>query len=139
MVVSFNLLPLEQHNAMCLIITDLTEHKQNQQLQDSDRRKDEFLAIARSRASQSAGANRQRGPLLNLSNQGNDETVKWACEIVDRQVKQLTRMLTICSMSADHPRENQSAQSAARSHGDSKCGGRDKPAADRIAAAPFAH
>ena len=38
-------LPLDDVLAIGLVITDLTEHKLNQQLQDSDRRKDEFLAM----------------------------------------------------------------------------------------------
>lgn len=92
-VVSFNLLPLEHHNAMCLVITDLTEHKQNQQLQDSDRRKDEFLAMLAHELRNPLAPIANAAHLLHLSNQGSDETVKWACEIVDRQVKQLTRIV----------------------------------------------
>ena len=44
-LVSFNRLPLDGVMAVCLVITDLTEHKHNRQLQDTDRRKDEFLAM----------------------------------------------------------------------------------------------
>ncbi len=92
-VVTFNLLPLEQHHAMCLIITDLTEHKQNQQLQDSDRRKDEFLAMLAHELRNPLAPIANAAHLLNLSNQGADETVKWSCEIIERQVKQLTRIV----------------------------------------------
>jgi PAS domain S-box-containing protein len=92
-LVSFNMLPLEQHNAMCLVITDLTEHKQNQQLQDSDRRKDEFLAMLAHELRNPLAPIANAANMLCLSNQGTDETVRWACEIVDRQVKQLTRIV----------------------------------------------
>jgi PAS domain S-box-containing protein len=92
-VVTFNLLPLEQHNAMCLVITDMTEHKQNQQLQDSDRRKDEFLAMLAHELRNPLAPIANAAHLLCLSNQGCDETIKWSCEIIDRQVKQLTRIV----------------------------------------------
>ena len=92
-LVSFNLLPLEQQDALCLVITNLTEHKQNQQLQDSDRRKDEFLAMLAHELRNPLAPIANAAHLLNLSNQGADETVKWSCEIIERQVKQLTRIV----------------------------------------------
>jgi PAS domain S-box-containing protein len=43
--VSLNRLPLSESNALCMVITDLTENKQNQDLQEANQRKDEFLAM----------------------------------------------------------------------------------------------
>lgn len=92
-LVSFNLMPLDGVLATCLVITDLTEHRHNQRLQDSDRRKDEFLAML---------AHELRNPLapianavqvLNLSNREQSAEVAWACDLVARQVRQLTRIV----------------------------------------------
>jgi signal transduction histidine kinase/ActR/RegA family two-component response regulator len=43
--VALNPLPLSESTALCMVITDLTEHKQNQDLQEANQRKDEFLAM----------------------------------------------------------------------------------------------
>jgi PAS domain S-box-containing protein len=43
--VALNPLPLSGSTALCMVVTDLTEHKQNQDLQDANQRKDEFLAM----------------------------------------------------------------------------------------------
>lgn len=92
-LVSFSRLPLDGFSAVCLVITDLTEHKKNQQLQDTDRRKDEFLAML---------AHELRNPLapianamhmLCLANRTRDEAVQWACDVVGRQVQQMTRIV----------------------------------------------
>lgn len=92
-LVSFNVLPLEGASALCLVLTDLTEHRENLKLQDSDRRKDEFLAML---------AHELRNPLapianavqaLTLWNSQTHQEVDWACEIVERQVSQLTHIV----------------------------------------------
>ncbi len=43
--VALNPLPLADSAALCMVVTDLTEHKQNQDLQEANQRKDEFLAM----------------------------------------------------------------------------------------------
>jgi two-component system CheB/CheR fusion protein len=91
-LVSANCLPIDLP-VLCLVITDLTEHRQNLHLKDSDRRKNEFLAML---------AHELRNPLapivnavevlLLLNTSGNGETVA-ACEIVERQVRQMVRLI----------------------------------------------
>jgi PAS domain S-box-containing protein len=92
-LVSFNRLALDGAMALCLVIADLTEHNENKSLHDTDRRKDEFLAML---------AHELRNPLAPIANAiqmlclgqtQQDETVRLACEIVDRQVKNLTRIV----------------------------------------------
>ena len=43
--VALNPLLLAESSALCMVVTDLTEHKQNQDLQEANQRKDEFLAM----------------------------------------------------------------------------------------------
>jgi PAS domain S-box-containing protein len=43
--VGLNPLPPPESTAICMVVTDLTEHKQNQDLQEANQRKDEFLAM----------------------------------------------------------------------------------------------
>ena len=92
-LVSFNLLPLDSTLAQCLVLTDLTEHHQNRDLKDTDRRKDEFLAML---------AHELRNPLAPIANAahmlcqwnaGGNADVSWACDVVERQVRQMTRIV----------------------------------------------
>jgi PAS domain S-box-containing protein len=43
--VSLSMLPLNGETSICMVVTDLTEQKQHQGLQEANRRKDEFLAM----------------------------------------------------------------------------------------------
>jgi PAS domain S-box-containing protein len=43
--VALSPLPLPASTALCMVVADLTEHKQNQDLQEANQRKDEFLAM----------------------------------------------------------------------------------------------
>ena len=45
--------------ALCMVVTDLTQQKQHQELQDANRRKDEFLAML---------AHELRNPLAPIQN-----------------------------------------------------------------------
>ena len=92
MLVSLNRLPIDLP-VLCLVVTDLTEHRQNLDLKDSDRRKNEFLAML---------AHELRNPLAPIVNavevvtllnaEGNAETIA-ACEVVGRQVRQMARLI----------------------------------------------
>jgi len=86
-------LPLEDGLAVIVIVTDLTRQRQYQELQEVNRRKDEFLAML---------AHELRNPLapivnavqvLQLRNGSHNSDVQWACEVVDRQVQQMTRIV----------------------------------------------
>jgi PAS domain S-box-containing protein len=92
-VVSFNLLPLEGVLAVCLVFTDLTEHKHNQQLLDSDRRKDEFLAMLAHELRNPLAPIANAAQMLRVWNKETNEEMHWASEVVDRQVRQLTRIV----------------------------------------------
>ena len=81
-----------QTELYCLILTDLTDQKHRDQVVVEGRRKDEFLAML---------AHELRNPLAPIRYaaerlRGADvppERVQWACEIIDRQVDQLTRLV----------------------------------------------
>jgi PAS domain S-box-containing protein len=92
-VVSFNLLDLNGVSAICLVITDLTEHRHNLQLLDSDRRKDEFLAMLAHELRNPLAPISNAAQMLNLWNQNAHQEVTWACDVVERQVRQMTRIV----------------------------------------------
>jgi len=92
-LVSFNRMPLGGITAVCLVITDLTEHKHNLRLQDSDRRKDEFLAMLAHELRNPLAPIANAARLLSLYNDGSNEEMQWACDVVDRQVRQMTRIV----------------------------------------------
>jgi signal transduction histidine kinase/CheY-like chemotaxis protein len=92
-LVSFNLLQLEKMSAVCLVITDLTEHKHNLELRDTDRRKDEFLAMLAHELRNPLAPIANAALVLSLWNQGANEEVRWACNVIDRQVRQMTRIV----------------------------------------------
>lgn len=92
-VVSFNLLPLAEMSAVCLVFTDLTEHKHNLELRDTDRRKDEFLAMLAHELRNPLAPISNAAMILGLRNQGANEEVRWACDVIERQVRQMTRIV----------------------------------------------
>ncbi len=92
-LVSFNRLPLEGVLAVCLVITDLTEHKHNQRLQDTDRRKDEFLAMLAHELRNPLAPIANAAQMLCLWSQGASDEIRSACDVVDRQVRQMSRIV----------------------------------------------
>jgi PAS domain S-box-containing protein len=85
-------LPLHDAAALCMVVTDLTEPKKHRDLQEADRRKDEFLAML---------AHELRNPLAPIQNAVAilqhygplDENVKYATEIIGRQIHHLARLV----------------------------------------------
>ncbi|MDB5342668.1 MAG: domain S-box [Schlesneria sp.] len=83
---------LGNHPAICLIVTDITKQKEHQDLQDSNRRKDEFLAML---------AHELRNPLAPISNaiailnhlMKGDDKVAYVSDIIDRQTRHLSRLV----------------------------------------------
>ena len=79
-------------SAICLIVTDVTKQKEHQDLQDSNRRKDEFLAML---------AHELRNPLAPISNaiailnhlMKGDDKVANVSDIIDRQTRHLSRLV----------------------------------------------
>ncbi|HEX4144680.1 MAG TPA: ATP-binding protein [Pirellulales bacterium] len=92
-LVSFTRLPLDDVMAVCLVITDLTEQKHNLQLQDTDRRKDEFLAMLAHELRNPLAPIANAAQMLCLWNKGADKEVQSACDVVARQVRQMTRIV----------------------------------------------
>jgi PAS domain S-box-containing protein len=92
-LVSFNLLPLDGVLAVCLVITDLAEHKHNEQLKDTDRRKDEFLAMLAHELRNPLAPISNAAQMLDLWNKGDNKDAQWACEVIGRQVRQMTRIV----------------------------------------------
>ncbi len=90
--VALSPLPLGGAAALGMIVTDLTEPKKHQDLQDASRRKDEFLAML---------AHELRNPLAPIQNgvailhrlSVSDEKLTYAREVIGRQVHQLSRLV----------------------------------------------
>ncbi len=78
--------------AICLMATDVTRQKEHQDLQDTNRRKDEFLAML---------AHELRNPLAPISNaiailnhlMKGDDKVAYVSDIIDRQTRHLSRLV----------------------------------------------
>ena len=76
----------------CLIATDLRDQKRSEELVIEGRRKDEFLAML---------AHELRNPIAPIryatarlrSGDPTPERLGWACDVIDRQVDQLTRLV----------------------------------------------
>lgn len=92
-LVTFNSLPLAGMRAVCLVVTDLTEHRHNLHLQDTDRRKDEFLAMLAHEIRNPLAPIANAAKVLQLRNRDEDKETTWACEVIERQVQQLTRIV----------------------------------------------
>ncbi len=91
--ISVGILQLQNVKAFFLVLRDLTEHRKHQALVETDRRKDEFLAML---------AHELRNPLapiasaistLGISDVKQHPVVNEVCAIVHRQVNQLTRIV----------------------------------------------
>lgn len=90
--IALNPLLLMDVPAICMIVTDLTKQKEHQVLQDSNRRKDEFLAML---------AHELRNPLAPILNavailnhlmQGDDK-LAYVSDIIERQTRHLSRLV----------------------------------------------
>lgn len=92
-LVSVNRLPLEGEPAICLVVTDLTDQRRNQQLQDTDRRKDEFLAMLAHELRNPLAPISHAARMLSLWSKDGAADVQGACEVINRQVRQLSRIV----------------------------------------------
>lgn len=90
--VALSPLPLPESQSICMVVTDLTEQKKHQDLQEINRRKDEFLAML---------AHELRNPLAPIQNAVvilqhlgvTNEKLTYAREIIDRQVHHLSHLV----------------------------------------------
>ena len=89
---TLNRIHLDENQVFCLVVTDLTDQKRQQELLVESRRKDEFLAML---------AHELRNPLAPIryvaeslrSPDVSQSKVDWAREVIDRQVTQLTHLV----------------------------------------------
>jgi PAS domain S-box-containing protein len=102
----FTPLPLEGIAAVSVMVTDLTDEKQHQQLRvaqealrhseaalrDADRRKDEFLATLAHELRNPLAPVRNAVEILRLRAPA-DPDVKWAQDVIDRQVQRMARLV----------------------------------------------
>lgn len=86
-------LPLSDLSAMSVIVTDLTGQKRYQDLQDIDRRKDEFLAMLAHELRNPLAPIANAVQMLCLTNGDADSELRWTCELIDRQVQQMTSIV----------------------------------------------
>jgi PAS domain S-box-containing protein len=85
-------LPLTEAEALCMVVTDLTDQKKREDLQEADRRKDEFLAML---------AHELRNPLAPMRNAlqimrlagDNAQAVELAKDVMDRQLRHMVRLV----------------------------------------------
>ncbi|MFL5330404.1 MAG: ATP-binding protein [Gemmataceae bacterium] len=88
------LAPLALANAIaiCMVVTDLTEQKEHQILQDTSRRKDEFLAMLAHELRNPLAPIRNAVALLELPSLP-PETLVYSREIIRRQAEHLSRLV----------------------------------------------
>ena len=85
-------LPLNEAEALCMVVTDLTDQKKHEDLKQASRRKDEFLAML---------AHELRNPLAPIANAlqilrlaGADaQAVEHAKDVMDRQLQHMVRLV----------------------------------------------
>jgi PAS domain S-box-containing protein len=85
-------LPLNEADGLCMVITDLTEQKKREDLQEASRRKDEFLAML---------AHELRNPLAPIGNalqilrlpDANAQALELAKDVMDRQLAHMVRLV----------------------------------------------
>jgi PAS domain S-box-containing protein len=88
--VAVNRIALEDQEVFCVIVTDLTEQKRQEELVTVARRKDEFLAVL---------AHELRNPLAPITNavellrRGDAGEAAWATDVIDRQAQHLRRLV----------------------------------------------
>jgi signal transduction histidine kinase len=83
---------LTEGDALCMVVTDLTDQKRREDLQEANRRKDEFLAML---------AHELRNPLAPIRNAlqilrlpgVNAEIVEQAKDVMDRQLRHMVRLV----------------------------------------------
>lgn len=76
-----------------LVLRDLTDEKQHAALKESDRRKDEFLAMLAHELRNPLAPISSAVEMLALSPASSDSSVATACDIIRRQVHQLSRIV----------------------------------------------
>ncbi len=82
-------LPLAGTMALCMVVTDLTEQKRHQGLQESSRRKDEFLAMLAHELRNPLAPIRSGLDVLAMNQTGENETI----ELMRGQVNHLVRLV----------------------------------------------
>lgn len=85
-------LPLNEAEALCMVVTDLTDQKKHEDLQQASRRKDEFLATL---------AHELRNPLAPITNAlqilrlspADAQAIDHAMDVMDRQLQHMVRLV----------------------------------------------
>jgi PAS domain S-box-containing protein len=89
---TMNRIDLEDGMLFCLIVTDLTMERRREQLLMESRRKDEFLAMLAHELRNPIAPIRNAAQVIQLSGT-KEPRVVWAREVIDRQAKQLSRLV----------------------------------------------
>ena len=89
---TMNRISMEDGDLHCLIVTDLTGERHREQLLTESRRKDEFLAMLAHELRNPVAPIRNAALAIKLGKHG-DDRVRWAADVIDRQVTQLSRLI----------------------------------------------
>ncbi len=86
-------LPLGNALALCMVVTNLTEQKINQDLQDANRRKDEFLAMLAHELRNPLAPIRNALHVIQMRGLERRQAVRQSWEVVERQVENIVRLV----------------------------------------------
>ena len=89
---TINPIQLPEMVVFCLVVTDLTEQKRQQELLSAAHRKDVFLAMLSHELRNPIAPIRNAAHVLRLENAA-PKDVHWAAEVIERQVFQLARLV----------------------------------------------
>jgi PAS domain S-box-containing protein len=89
---TLNPIQVEEHDVFCLILTSLAGQKREEELLVESRRKDEFLAMLAHELRNPIAPIRNAAHMLALTDSA-EPRLKWAREVIDRQVVHMTRLV----------------------------------------------
>jgi PAS domain S-box-containing protein len=86
-------LPLADAVALCMVVTDLTEPKKHRDLQEADRRKDEFLAMLAHELRNPLAPIRNALHVVHIRGRERRRPMREAWEMIERQTECLVRLV----------------------------------------------
>jgi PAS domain S-box-containing protein len=91
-MLAINRIPLDEQTVYCLIVTDLSEQKRQEELLTAAHRKDAFLAMLSHELRNPIAPIRNAAHVLRLKDLSPPD-LRWAGEVIERQVRQLSHLV----------------------------------------------